>query len=190
MNKFYSSKSFQFFSIVIISSLCVLLNSLTVINFHKIDIPRASPQYNATGINASVYSASGKLIYNLQSKSALEYPDQDKIYLQQLQIKVHDESSDAVEYYLNANSAWVNRITKDVFLQESVAITINNDNLSKAIHISGNNIKILANKNYIYSAESIIANQGKSSVFSKGFSYDGKQQMLLLESAVKIVYYK
>jgi LPS export ABC transporter protein LptC len=190
MNKFYSSKSFQFFAIVIISSLCVLLNSLTVINFHKIDIPKASPQYNASGINGSVYSANGKLIYNLQSKSALEYPDQDKIFLQQLKLEVHDESTDAVQYYLSANNAWINRVTKDAFLQESVAITVNNANLNNEIHISGNDINILTNRRFIYSAESIQATQGKSSLFSNGFSYNGNQQLLTLESAVKIIYYK
>jgi len=86
MNKLYSSKSFQFFAIIIIASLCLLLDTLTRINFNKIELPKNSPEYNAEGISGGVYNKSGKLLYSLKSKFAWQFPDDKKIYMKNLEL--------------------------------------------------------------------------------------------------------
>lgn len=197
MHKFYSSKAFQFFAIAIISSLCLLLNSLTIINFHKMELPKTNPQYDALGIDASVYNKNGKLLYGMQAESAWEYPNDSKIFLKKIAIEMYDESKDLANYTMSSNSGWIDRITKTAYLGESTIVTISNSEkpgagkpeLEKIIHIYSESINLNLEKNTFSSNASAHVEQGKNSLYTRGFSYDNNKQFLILESKVRIVYY-
>ncbi|MBP9742331.1 MAG: LPS export ABC transporter periplasmic protein LptC [Burkholderiales bacterium] len=188
MHKFYSSKAFQFFAIAIISSLCLLLNSLTIINFHKMELPKANPQYNATGIDGSVYEKSGKLLYNMQGESAWEYPDDSKIYLKNLRIDVYNKSKDLVDYSIKSNDGWIDHVEKIGYLGKNTVVTIANNDSQKTINLYSESINLNFDKNSFNSRANLHAVQGKSTLDTRGFSYDGVKQFLILESAVKVVY--
>lgn len=219
MHKFYSSKAFQFFAIAIISSLCLLLNSLTIINFHKMELPKTNPQYNAVGIDGSVYNTNGKLLYSMQAESAWEYPNDDKIYLKKLAIEMYDESKDWANYTMSSNSGWIDRVNKTGYLGESTIVTVSNSGgvgsisgnpragdhgaeksgteksgagdleSEKVIHIYSENINLNLEKNTFGSNAIAHVEQGKNSLYTQGFSYDNNKHFLILESKVRIVYY-
>jgi len=190
MNKFYNSRTFQFFAIVIISSLCLLLDQLTRINFNKIELPKNRPEYKALGVDGKVFSRSGKLKYNLVSEEAWEYPADERIFLRKLQLYLYDKNSDLVQYEIDSNDAWINQNTKIGLLGESSVITVENSDPNKVIRLYGRQINLDMDKNIFSSNNDAHATQGKSVVYTHGFNYDDNKQFLILNSKVRVIYAK
>ncbi len=189
MNKFYSSRAFQFFAIVIISSLCVLLDILTKINFSKIELPKNRPEYNAQGVDGRVYNKSGKLVYKLTSNNAWEFPDDVRVFMQELELSVYEDKSDQVKYSVKSDDGWVNYNNLLGFLGKNVVITIFGLGMGKNITIYGDQINLDMNKHYFDSDKPIKAIQEQNTLSSTGFSYDSERQLLTLNSKVKVVYF-
>ncbi len=188
MARHYSSKTFQFFAIIIISSLCVLLNSLTQINFNKINLPKNSPQYNAYGIDGSVYNKDGHLLFNLISNEGWEYPDDNNVFLHQLKLSMYNESSDQVKYIVTSDNGWINRITKVGKLGKNTLATITDTDPEKTVIMYAENVDLDLDKQVFSSESDAHATQGKNVVYTHGFSYDNKKQFLVLNSKVKVIY--
>lgn len=188
MNKFYNSRAFQFFAIIIISSLCLLLDQLTRINFNKIDLPKDRPEYNAKGVDGRVYSNAGKLQYKLLSNEAWEFPDNDRIYLRKFKIYMYNESNDNIKYELDADDGWFNNVNKTGNLGLNAVLTVESSEPNKIIHFYGSHINLDLNKDIFTSKENAHAIQGKSSIYSTGFSYDNNAKFLTLDSKVKVIY--
>lgn len=190
MSRVYTSKMFQFGAITVVSSLCLLLNSLTRISFSRVELPKDRPEYKAKGVGVSVFNKSGKLLYNLTSETAWEYPSDDKVYMHNLDIKMYSESSDIAKYNILSYDGWVNYSKKQGYLGESTVITINEITPEKITRIYGNQINLDMNTNTITSNDDVVAKQGKSMVYSHGFSYDTDKKFLKLNSNVKVIYEK
>ena len=60
MNKYHSSKLFQISAIIIISGLCLILDTLTQIHYNKVTLPKNKPEYKASGVDGSVYDIGSK----------------------------------------------------------------------------------------------------------------------------------
>jgi lipopolysaccharide export system protein LptC len=181
---------FQFFAIVIISTLCLLLDTLTRINFNKIELPKDRPEYNAQGVDGRVYDKAGKLLYNLVSEEAWEYPNDVRIFLKTFQINMYHENSDLVKYHITSDNGWINHITKVGELGNNTVVTIPNSNPNQTIRLYGRNISLDIDKGVFASNEDAKAIQGKSVVYSHGFTYDNKRKFLVLNSKVKVIYEK
>lgn len=190
MQKFYSSRAFTAFAVIIMGVLCLLLDTLTRINFNKIELPKNSPEYNAAGVNGSVYNKNGKLLYNLKSKTAWQFPEDNRIYMKILDIKQYEESSDAVKYDLTSDDGWVNHRDKLGYLGKNTKLVVTDKNLGKIISIYGSAVNLDLNKNIFDSKEDLRATQDKSVLTGHGFSYDKDRQFLEIMSKVRIIYYK
>ena len=188
MQKLYSSKGFQFFTVIIIASLCLLLNTLTQINFHKMSLPKAHPQYNIKGITGGVYNKQGKMLYTLKSPEAFEYPDDERIYIKKLELNLFSESSNDITYSVTSNDAWINRKTKVGLLGESSVLKMYNPDPKQVVTIYGKNINLDMNSNIFISDEDAKALQGNIIVYTHGFKYDNKKHFLVLNSKVRVVY--
>ena len=188
MNKYYSSKVFQFCAIVIISTLCLVLDTLTRIHFNKVSLPRNRPEYKALGVNGSVFDKSGKLLYRLLSSEAWKYPDDERIFLKMPNIYFYSESSDIVKYHITGDDGWINHDSKIGELGKNVVAVISDPEPKKIITIYGSNVGLNLDKNFFSSANDVKAIQGKNIVTSQGFSYDGNKQFLILNSKVWVTY--
>lgn len=190
MHKFYSSRAFTAFAMVIMGVLCLLLDTLTRINFNKIELPKNSPEYNATGVDGGVYNLNGKLSYNLKSDTAWQFPEDKRIYMKMLDIKVYQESNDNVKYDLTSNDGWVNHTDKLGYLGQNTKLVVMDNDPHKIVYIYGRDVDLDLNKNIFKSKEDVKATQDKSVLTGHGFSYDKDRQFLEINSKVKITYYK
>lgn len=190
MHKFYNSRVFQFFAIIIISSLCLLLDNLTRINYNKIELPKNRPEYNAKNVDGRVYNKSGKLLYTLISDEAYEYPSDERIFLKNLKIDMFHESSDAIKYQISSDNGWINHTTKQGELGVNTVVTVTDPDPSKVIQMYGSDISLDLAKNIFTSSANTHATQGKSTLYTNGFSYDNNQKLLILNSKVRIIYDK
>ncbi len=188
MHKLYSSKVFQFFAVAIIASLCLLLNTLTQINFHKMSLPKTHPQYNVKGISGGVYNKNGKILYALKGAEAFEYPDDERIYIKNLELNLFSESSNEITYSVTSNDAWINRENKIGLLGESAVLKMYNPDPKQVITIYSKNINLDINSNIFSSNEDAQAIQGNSMVYTHGFKYDNKTHFLVLTSKVRVIY--
>ena len=188
MQKLYSSKTFQFFAIIIIASLCLLLDTLTQINFHKMELPKALPQYNAHGITGSVYNPNGKILYDLKALEAWEYPDDQRIFLKGLGINVFHESSNEITYSINSNNGWIDQVTSIGQLGESTVLKMYNSNPAQNVTIFGKDINLNMNNNVFSSNSDARGVQGKATVYTHGFSFDNNKHFLVLTSKVRVIY--
>ena len=188
MNKFYSSRAFQFFAIIIIASLCLLLDTLTKISFTKIELPKNSPEYHAKGVDGSAYNKTGKLLYNLKSEIAWQFPGDKRIYMKNLHVYMYNESSDALQYEVVSDDGWVNHSDKLGYLGKNAIVTAYDSNPNKTVKIYGKNINLDINTNVFKSSEAVRATQEKSIVTSNGFNYDHKRKFLTLNSNARVIY--
>ena len=159
-----------------------------MINFRKMELPKTHPQYNAKGISGGVYNRSGKILYDVKSAEAWEFPDDDRIYLKSLKINIYNESSNMVDYSIASETGWINHITKIGQLGESTVAQITNPDPTQVITFYGKNINLDMDKNAFSSIEDAHAVQGKSVVYTHGFTYDNNKHFLVLTSKVRVVY--
>ncbi len=188
MNKFYSSRAFQFFAIIIIASLCLLLDSLTRITFTKIDLPKDSPEYHAKGVDGSVYNKTGKLLYNLKSEFAWQFPSDKRIYMKNLHVYMYNESSDALQYEIISDDGWINHSDKLGKLGKNSIVIAYESDPHKTIKIYGKDIDLDVNTNIFASNEDVRAVQEKNIVTSRGFNYDHNKKFLTLKSKARVIY--
>ena len=189
MLKYSSPRWFRFFTIVIISSLCLLFDILTRVHFNKIELPKDQPEYKANMVEGKVYNnSSGKLLYKLFSDNAWEFPNDERIFMTRLKIYLYEDTSDNVEYFLTSENGWVNYHRQIGQFGLNTQLIINDKNPRKTITITGKNIDFDINQKIFSSNDDIKAIQDQKIVNAHGFSYDYGKQFLTLKSKVKINY--
>lgn len=185
MNNLYNTKSLQFITIFILSSLCIVLNYLTDFNLSLQSLPTNTPQYNMNKINATVYNKSGKLIYSFFATDGVSYTNNNKLYLTNIDFKSYFESSDVIEYHLSSDDGWINK-DKVGFLGKNAHLYVFS-NPKNTTHISGTNIDIDLNTNIIKSKNKVLI-QNNNKLEGTGFVYNIKTGFLQLLSNIKINY--
>lgn len=179
-NRYYSPRIFRFFTIIIMVVLCLILNTLTKINFNKMELPKNQPEYNATGAIGKIYNGTGQLMYQMMSGSAWKFPHDDRVYMQAIHAFVYTESTGAVKYEVTSNDGWVNFTAQIGLLGKNSVLTVANKDPKQVIVIYGSQVHIDLTKNYIYSSEDVKAVEDKKVVSGHGFTYDVKTQFLKL----------
>jgi len=188
MTKYHSSKVFQFFAIVIISSLCLLLDTLTEIHFNKVSLPKNHPEYNAAGVEGRVFNSQGKILYHIASDTAWEYPSDERIFLKKLDIFLYDESTSVVKYQVASDDGWLNHTSKVGYLGKNVVAVVSNPEPHKVITMYGNKVAVDFAKKIFSSSEDVKVVKNASVVTAHGFTYDSNREFLTLNSKVKVVY--
>ncbi len=188
--KYQSSRLFNLLTVIILALLCILLNYLTRIDFHRIELPKDKPEFSSTGIEANLYSKDGKLLYRALAESGLQYPDNSKVFLYNLNMLAFSESTSLLQERLTSNDGWIDTGSSLGYLGESVALTVNNIDPKYIINAHTRHVHLDAKKQFIYSSESILATRGKSVMTGNGFSVDYLRKIMTIESNVKIVYVK
>ncbi len=189
MHKFYSSRTFTAFAMIIMGVLCLLLDTLTRINFNKIELPKNRPEYNAKGVDGSVYNKNGKLLYNLKSDEAWQFPEDQRIYMKMMDIKLYNDSNENIKYNLTSYDGWVNHITKLGYLGENAVLVVADKDPQKVIKIATSKVDLDLNKNIFKSNENVRVEQDKNVLTGHGFSYDRDRQLLEINSKVRVSYY-
>ena len=188
MLNFNSSRLLQTFTITFISLLCVLFNSLTFVNYHKFGFTKNNSQYIAKGIRGSLYDSKGFELYSVKSTYAFKYSSDERLFLNNLFLESHQNNSLFVKYQLFTKTAWINNQLQLIFMGKDTFLKVNNIDQKKIINIHGDNIFVDIKKNIVYGYEYIVATQWHNKLYSKGFKYDNKLQLLTLESKVKVIY--
>ncbi|MDD3266167.1 MAG: LPS export ABC transporter periplasmic protein LptC [Burkholderiales bacterium] len=188
MLKAKSSHLFNFFTGLVLSILCLLLNYLTHIDFKKLSLPKDKPAFSATGINASLYESNGVMLYDFMAESGTEFPDSNVINLSYLTVKSFDKDKSNLTQQLTSNNGWVDTKTSQAFLGDNVVITIFNVDPSQNIIIKTKNVSIDSHAKVANTSEKIQATQGKSILTGNGVKVDYDKQILTIESNVKVIY--
>jgi LPS export ABC transporter protein LptC len=184
MNKFYSSKLFNYFTIVVVTGLCVLINKFTVINFHNFNLPKTNPQYNATDIVINSYNQQGKLAYKFISANVIQYPNNNRMYFTKTTATAYYESSN---YVFSSNNGWFDYTQQLIYLNESVVAVVTKPK-EQPIILSGDNININIATNIFSSKALFHIIQGNSIIETHGFIYNNDKKELHLLAKVRIVY--
>lgn len=190
MHNLYSPRIFRFFTIVIMTSLCLLFNYLTQINFTHIELPKNKPEYNAKNAQAKVYDKTGKLMYKINSATAWQYPMNDSLYMTNLNTIVYNESSDVMKYNLSSNDGWINYNKKLGYLGQNAILVVNNLIPTQIITIYGKDVDLDLNTNIFKSNEDVKATQNNSTITGHGFTYDKNKEFLTINSKVRVIYNK
>lgn len=170
-------------------SLCLLLDTLTQINFNRIILPKNRPEYNAKGVTGKLYAKTGKLKYTLTSDSAWQYPNNDKVYAQNLHLFMYKESSDAVKYELLSNDGWIDHNKNFAYLGAGAHFILHDPDKGGDVNIYSSAVDLDMDKNLIRSHNDVRFMQGKNIITGHGFSYEHNREFLVINSKVKVVYY-
>jgi LPS export ABC transporter protein LptC len=188
--KYQSSRLFNVLTVIILSALCVLLNALTKIDFHKLELPKDKPEYSATNFQANLYTPKGVLIYQVSAESGTQFPDSNRIVMQNLTLQTFNESTTKIAQQLTSKDGWLDNQTLLGFLGESVIITFFESVPAQNINVYTKNVNINGKTKFANSSAPIRAIQGKSILTGKGFSVDYDKKLLVIESNVKVIYDK
>ena len=188
--KYQSSRLFNILTVIILSALCVLLNVLTRIDFHKLELPKNKPEYSATDFQANLYTPQGVLIYQVSAESGIQFPDSNRIVMQNLTLQTFNESTTQIAQQLTSKDGWLDNQTLLGFLGESVIITFFESVPSQNINVYTKNVNINGKTKFANSSAPIRAVQGKSVLTGMGFSVDYDKKLLVIESNVKVIYDK
>lgn len=188
--KYQSSRLFNILTAIILSALCVLLNALTKIDFHKLELPKNKPEYSATNFQANLYTPQGVLIYQVSAESGIQFPDSSRIMMQGLTLQAFSESTTQIAQQLTSKDGWLDNQTLLGFLGESVIITFFESVPSQNINVYTKNVNINGKTKFANSSAPIRAVQGKSILTGMGFSVDYDKKLLVIESNVKVIYDK
>ncbi len=188
--RYQSSRLFNLLTVIILALLCVLLNYLTRIDFHRLELPKNKPEFSSTGIEANLFSKHGKLLYRALAESGLQYPDTSKVILYRLDMLAFSESTELLQEKLTSNDGWIDTASSLGYLGESVALTVSNVDPKYIINAYTRHVHLDANRQFAYSLEPIRATRGKSVMTGIGFSIDYAKKIMTIESNVKIVYVK
>lgn len=190
MNKFHSSKLFQFITLIVISGMCMLLDTLTKIHFISSTLPKSTPEYKAFGADGSVYSKTGKLLYRVTSDEAWKYPLDKKVYLKNITMYFYDKNTDIITYKVSADDGWVDQNNKLGLLGKNVVAVVTGSSKDQNTVLYGNQVNMDLTKNIFSSSNDVRATQGKSVVTGHGFSYNSNEEFLTLNSKVRVLYDK
>ena len=102
MSNFNSSRVFQTFTITFISILCILFNTLTIVNYHKFELSKNNMQYIIKGVSGSVYAKNGLQTYSVQSSYVYKYPQDDRIFMSNILIEKHQNNSLLINYLVKS----------------------------------------------------------------------------------------
>ena len=188
--KYQSSRLFNVLTVIILSALCVLLNALTKIDFHKLELPKNKPEYSATNFQANLYTPKGVLIYQVSAESGTQFPDSNRIMMQDLTLQTFNESTTQIAQQLTSKDGWLDNQSLLGFLGESVVITFFESVPAQNINVYTRNVNINGKTKFANSSAPIRATQGKSILTGMGFSVDYDKKLLVIESNVKVVYDK
>ncbi len=188
MGKTFSSKAFQFFAVVIIGGLCLILDHLTQIRFNKLSLPKTSPQYNAIDLSANVYAKNGVLKYKVSGDEAWEFANEDKVYIKKIVLIKYNESTNMIQYQVTSDDAWIDRKSKDGFLGKNVVAKMFESNPEQNIVLTGDDFYLNFKNNTIETSQDAHAIQGQNQVYTRGFNYDIKNKYLQLLSNVRVIY--
>ena len=188
--KYQSSRLFNLMTVIILSLLCVLLNYLTRIDFHRLQLPKNKPEFASSGILANLFSKNGKLLYRAMAESGLQYPDSSKIFLSNLNMQAFSESTELLQEKLTSNDGWLDTANSLGFLGESVVLTVSNVDPQYIINVYTRHVNLDAKRQLAYSSAPVRATRGKSVMTGIGFNVDYTKKLLTIESNVKIVYEK
>lgn len=183
-----SSKLFNFFTTIILSLLCVLLSSLTKIDFHKLGLPKDKPEFSATGINANLYESGGSLLYSFNAESGIRFPDSDKIALSGILMHAYNAKTNDMAQQLSSKDGWVDTKDSTAFLGESVVITSFDKDPTQIIRVYTKDVTINSVTKKATTSAAIRATQGNSVLTGNGVSVDYEKQFLVIESNVKVIY--
>lgn len=186
--KYQSSKLFNLITAIILSVLCLLLEELTRINFHRMDLPKDKPVFSATGISASLYESNGHLLYNVYAESGNQFPDSSVIELHQITVKSYVESTGDLSQQLMSNDGWIDTKTSTAFLGESVEIMVMSKDPKQIIRAYTHDVNIDATTKKVVTSAPIRATQGQSVLTGVGVNLDYDKQFLTIESNVKVIY--
>lgn len=188
--KYQSSRLFNVLTVIILSALCVLLNALTKIDFHKLELPKNKPEYSATNFQANLYTPKGVLIYQVSAESGIQFPDSNRIVMQDLTLQTFNESTTQIAQQLTSKDGWLDNQSLLGFLGESVVITFFESVPAQNINVYTKNVNINGKTKFANSSAPIRAIQGKSILTGMGFSVDYDKKLLVIESNVKVIYDK
>ena len=105
--KYQSSRLFNALTVIILSGLCVLLNSLTRIDFHKLELPKNKPEYSATNFQANLYTPKGILVYQVSAESGTQFPNSNRIMMTDLILQAFNESTTQIAQQLTSKDGWL-----------------------------------------------------------------------------------
>ncbi|MEN9946668.1 MAG: export transporter periplasmic protein LptC [Pseudomonadota bacterium] len=188
--RYSPSRLFNFLTVIILSGLCVLLNSLTQINFQKFDLPKNKPEFSATGFKASLYSTQGNLLYALSAESGIEYPDSTKINLTKLKLQIFNQVNSQLEQQLTSDNGWVDSKTHLGFLGDNVVLTAIESRPQDNILVYAQNVALNAKTRQASSSAPVKAIRNQSILTGQGFQLDYEKKLLTIESKVKVIYVK
>ncbi|MBX9597362.1 MAG: LPS export ABC transporter periplasmic protein LptC [Burkholderiales bacterium] len=188
--KYQSSRLFNALTVIILSGLCVLLNSLTRIDFHKLELPKNKPEYSATNFQANLYTPKGILVYQVSAESGTQFPNSNRIMMTDLILQAFNESTTQIAQQLTSKDGWLDNQSLLGFLGESVVITFFESVSAQNINVYTKNVNINGKTKFADSSAPIRAVQGKSVLTGIGFSVDYDKKLLVIESNVKVVYDK
>lgn len=186
--KYQSSRIFNTITVIVLTGLCLLLNSLTQINFHKLLLPNDKPEFSATGIDANLYTPDGARLYRLLAESGSQFPERSRIGLTNLTMQAFNESTGELAQQLTSNDGWVDSKTTLGYLGESVLIVSFDKDPQKSIQVYTKQVNINGTTKFANSSAPIRAIQGKSIMTGIGFSLDYNKKFLTIESNVKVIY--
>ncbi len=188
--KYQASRLFNFLTVIILSGLCLLLNSLTQIRFHRLELPKNKPEFSSTGITANMYNPKGNLLYKFEAESGIQFPDSNKIIIAKVNLEAFAESNGFLQEKLTSDDGWIDNASSLGYLGKNVVLTVNNLEPDKKIYVYTENVILDADKKTAVSSAPIRGTQGKSVITGNGFKVDYNTKILTLESNVKVIYVK
>lgn len=183
-----SSRLFQYSTLIVLASLCWLLNQLTQFKIFPVKLAKNKPEYSALGANIKVYTPSGILKYQLRAESMVQYPNESRIYISNLNLILYQDGVD--KYTLSANNAWFNMMLKIAYLGKNTHLISTNKDPQQIIVMDGSAVNLNLVESNINSEAMIKIQQNQDVVTAIGFNYDLRRQFLILKSKVNVFYHK
>lgn len=186
--KYQSSRLFNILTAILLSGLCLLLNELTKIDFHRLELPKDKPEFATTGIEANLFNPQGVLLYRVSAATGKQFPDSNKIVMSDIVMQGFGESDTLLHEQITSEDGWLDTKTSIGFLGESVIMTMTNPNPKQIVRVYTKDININGLTKYANSSAPVRATQGKSVLTGVGFTFDYEKKYLTIESHVKVIY--
>lgn len=191
VSKYASSRLFQYFALLILLLLSVVFHVITKFSFKKVILPTNRPEYLAFGLVGRLFNSAGKAKYKLNSATVIKYPNISRIVLADFVVDVYNESNDDIAYKLAAKQGWYDYKTFKGYLGQQAKLTfINESNIDQesGMIINSSNIDIDLKQHLEHSSNGVSITWGKNTINATGFVYNDSQQIIYLESNVRITY--
>lgn len=190
MIKNHYPRLFNVLTVIILCGLCLLLNALTKINFHRLSLPKDKPEFAATGFQANLYAPNGSLLYQFNAESGKQFPNDNKIIMKNITIQAFNESTGEIKQQVTSNDGWLDPRLRKGFLGESIQLVITSKDPKQNIYVYTNTVNLDGESKTMDSSSPIRAIQGKSVLTGVGFTANYDKQQLMIKSKVEITYVK